>query len=397
MSGTITFPPNPTDGQLYTSGGVTWQWHANPGVWVNANTGNNFLAIAGGTMTGPITLSGNAATALQATPLQQVNAVVAPAFNDVGRNVVLNGLFNIQQRGQGTWSADSLFTADLWKTGVLLDSISFGIGNLTDTDRAGIGDESATATLYNIFTGNAGATAYNFIQQSIEKVQRLSGKTCILSFWARAASGTPRLGINGVQVFGTGGSPSAALNVLATGLSVTLSATWTRYSVSIPYPSTAGKTLGTNGNDCSMIRIFYSAGANSNAVAGNIGVQSGTIYLWGVQLEIAQSGQTLPTPLDYGGSPQQQLAQCQRFYQLGTFYGQTNLPAATAIYTISSNYPVWMRATPTLSLVGSNNSVSLTSFSMIPVGAYMAYASGSIVTGGNQTTLSANFSASADL
>src|SRR5215471_2986920 len=135
MSGTITFPPNPTDGQLYTSGGVTWQWHANPGVWVNANTGTNFLALSGGTMTGPITLpgnaasalqavplqqvvpiaggtmtgaltlSGNAATALQATPLQQVNATVAPAFNDVGRSYIHNGLMNIAQRGAGPWTA----------------------------------------------------------------------------------------------------------------------------------------------------------------------------------------------------------------------------------------------------------------------------------------------------
>src|SRR5215469_9179820 len=132
MSGTITFPPNPTDGQLYTApNGTTWIWHANPGVWANANTPTNFLPlsggtmsgaitlpgnaatalqavplqqvvpIAGGTMTGALTLSGNAATALQATPLQQVNAVVAPAFNDIGRNLLHNGSFQVAQRGFG--------------------------------------------------------------------------------------------------------------------------------------------------------------------------------------------------------------------------------------------------------------------------------------------------------
>src|SRR5215831_12799169 len=155
MSGTITFPPNPTDGQLYTAGGVTWQWHANPGVWVNANTGTNFLALSGGTMTGAITLPGNAATALQAVPLQQVvpiaggvtmtglltlsgnaatslqavplqqaNSIVAPAFDNIGRNLLHNGLFQIAQRGLGPFG-NSVYTADRWASAVTTDTNSF--------------------------------------------------------------------------------------------------------------------------------------------------------------------------------------------------------------------------------------------------------------------------------
>ena len=57
--------------------------------------------------------------------------------------------------------------------------------------------------------------------------------------------------------------------------------------------------------------------------AGNIGVQSGTVYLWGVQLEIG----SVATPLDYGGTPQQQLAQCQRFFQIVMTGGRASSPS----------------------------------------------------------------------
>jgi hypothetical protein len=54
----VSFPPNPTDGQLYTYGGVTWAWSAASGTWVNANTGANFVPFSGGTMTGALALHG---------------------------------------------------------------------------------------------------------------------------------------------------------------------------------------------------------------------------------------------------------------------------------------------------------------------------------------------------
>ncbi|HEY2416795.1 MAG TPA: hypothetical protein VGH84_02675, partial [Steroidobacteraceae bacterium] len=60
------------------------------------------------------------------------------------------------------------------------------------------------------------------------------------------------------------------------------------------------------------------------------------------QLEIG----SVATPLDYGGSPQQQLAQCQRFYQV-----HTQVPYLYAAAGINLTYdcalPVQMRAAPT--------------------------------------------------
>jgi hypothetical protein len=48
----------------------------------------------------------------------------------------------------------------------------------------------------------------------------------------------------------------------------------------------SGKTLGSNNDSFTGLEFFYSSGATNNAIAGNIGVQSGTINIWGVQLEI---------------------------------------------------------------------------------------------------------------
>lgn len=57
-----------------------------------------------------------------------------------------------------------------------------------------------------------------------------------------------------------------------------------------------------------------------NARAGLIGVQSYTLQLWGVQLEIGSVATALEMP-----DPQQDLAKCQRFYQV---HPQFHLPAA---------------------------------------------------------------------
>ena len=284
-----------------------------------------------------ITLPANVAT----------KADVATAQNNVGRNLIHNSAFTIAQRGAGPWTTSS-YTLDRWSISTTLDGISITRQVLADADRTAIGDEAAIYAFQNVFTGNAGASAYHNLAQNIEGIRRLAGKTVAFSFWAKAASGTPKLGLNMVQNFGTGGSPSAAAWINATGQAVTLSTTWTRYVVTFAVPSSTGKTLGTNGDDNTGASFFFSSGATVNSIAGNIGVQSGTVQLWGVQLEIAQPGQTQPTPLEKR-DPVLELQQCQRFYQFGYFtmgaYGTT-----TAANTGYGTFPVTMRATPQVTI-----------------------------------------------
>ena len=67
------------------------------------------------------------------------------------------------------------------------------------------------------------------------------------------------------------------------------------------------------------IRFWLSSGATLNAQAGSVGVQSGTIYFWGMQCEIGY----IPTVLEKP-APDFELAQCMRWFQT------TSRPASPA-------------------------------------------------------------------
>jgi hypothetical protein len=267
-------------------------------------------------------------------------AAIGPGYHDVGRNLLHNGLFNVAQRGAGPWTVTNGYTADRWSMSYNLDAISTAIVAAPDTTRAAIGDEACAQTFQPSFTGTAGAAAFSYVSQPIEGVRRLSAKTATLSFWAWCGTGTLRLGASFDQFFGSGGSPSAP--VTNNGQSVALTTTPQRFALTFSLPSVAGKTLGTSNDDHTTLNFWLSSGTTQASRAGNIGVQSGTIALWGVQLELGATA----TPLEKL-DPQQDLAKCQRFYQSTTVvYGGYNV-AGNNLSTVAY-FPVWMRAAPTV-------------------------------------------------
>jgi len=74
----LNLPDSPTLGQQFNVGGIVWTWD---GVkWTSvAPTSPTYLLTTGGTMTGAITLAGNATQPLDAVPLQQASAVPVTA------------------------------------------------------------------------------------------------------------------------------------------------------------------------------------------------------------------------------------------------------------------------------------------------------------------------------
>ena len=305
--------------------------------------------------TGAVTLeSDDVMTALTYTPYNstnpsgyqtaaQVTAAVAQALNNVGRNLIHNGLFNVAQRGVGSWTTAG-YTLDRWLFAPTGDTSTVGQSAVSDAHRAQIGDEAATSYLACSVNGTAGAGAFTVVYQPIEDVRRLAGKTITVSFWAISAAAL-KFGISLDQGFGSGGVPSASVE--GNGQTVTLSPTWTRYSLTFTLPSVAGKTLGSNNNHSTNLLFWYSSGATNAVRSGNVGVQTGAINLWGVQLEIG----SVATPLEKP-DPQFDLANCQRFYQ-----GNPGIPTgdywfnawgAGAWFAVSVPFQGRMRAVPTV-------------------------------------------------
>jgi hypothetical protein len=278
------------------------------------------------------------------------------ANNNVGRNLIHNSMFSVNQRGGGPFTipVNNLYTSDRWVGACIAagDSNTINVVTPSDGNRAQFGDESASTMLLNTFTGGSAAGNAILVSQYIEDVRRLANKTVTVSFWA-AASAALKLGVSFNQMFGGGGSPP----VLPNGQSVTLnSSAFVRYTLTFVLPSIAGKTVGANGDTATYLNFWLSAGSGFAARSGNTPVQSGTIWLWGIQLEIG----SVATPLEKL-DPRMDLANCQRFYH--TRQGRIYLyGGAGSSWELDFPFPVKMRASPTIATSGVtySNANSLT-------------------------------------
>jgi hypothetical protein len=263
-------------------------------------------------------------------------------------NAIINGNFEINQRlfSSGTSSG---YGFDRWTnitdgTGATFSSQQFPVGTSLDSN-------SPSKNFWRVVTSGQNSTSgFSILTQRIENVERFAGKSVTVSFYARAATGTPKVAIEINQNFGTGGAPSSEVNNFFGH--VTLSTTWQRYSVTGVLPLISGKTLGSAG-DFLGLSLWVSAGSSSNSRSGSLGIQSNTFDIWGVQLEEG----TAATPFRRNASSiQGELAACQRYYWRFDSLGASGgfMPFAMA-HGIDSNscrgiirYPVTMRRVPSL-------------------------------------------------
>ena len=293
-----------------------------------------------GTPTAPTAAAGDNTTQIATDAF--VTAAVAPAFNDANRNKIHNAYMNIQQRGSGPFTTSGLYTLDRWVVAYSSDTVSIAPGTYSDGNRTSLADEEATNNLTATITGSASAGAFSLVYQPIENVRRLSNRTVTVSFYAHATSGTPKLGVQLRQYFGTGGSPSSLVDI--NGTAVTLSTTPTRYNVTVTFASISGKTLGTNNDHYTRLAFWFSSGSTNNTLSGSIGQQSATFVISGVQLEIG----TVATQLEKL-DPGLDLANCQRFYQTtSVLWGGECTNAVTNYASMGLN--TTMRAVPTVAI-----------------------------------------------
>ena len=275
-----------------------------------------------------------------------INITAAPYA--AGKNKIINGDFTINQRNFTSTTTNGAFGYDRWNIAAVDGTTTFSSQQFTPGTAPVAGYEGTNYAQITT-TGQTATNAQSTLRQRIEDVRTYAGQTVTLSFWAKSSSGTPSIAVELVQGFGTGGSPSAAVNSIGvTKQAITTS--WTRYSFTISVPSISGKTIGTDANSSLLlVNTWISAGTDFNSRTGSLGIQTTTIDIWGVQLEAGSTATAFQTAT---GTIQGELALCQRYYYqvpdgLNESIGMAFYLSATELDLILQ-LPVQMRTTPTL-------------------------------------------------
>jgi hypothetical protein len=257
-------------------------------------------------------------------------------FGQAGKNKIINGNFGVWQRGT-TFTAYGSYWADRWTSTGDRTSPSFTQQTFTPATAPVAGYEGQ---YYARWVPGSGGTFSN-MQQRIEDVRTFANQGVTLSYWAKISTGTATNSPFIIQNFGSGGSAEVS-TALTTN---TITTTWTRFTHSFTVPSISGKTLGAS-SYLSILPLRFETASTAN------------VDVWGVQLEYGSTATPFQTAS--GGSPQAELAMCQRYYwrwNANTNFATCGIGAASSTTTgvITVMHPVPMR-TVVSAIDGSANS-----------------------------------------
>ena len=250
-----------------------------------------------------------------------------------GPNVIINGNFDIWQRG--TSFTVNGYTADRWR-------LSIGTGGspaatvTRQTHTLGQTDVPGEPRYYLRHDQTAAATTPPAVVQRIESVRTFAGEEVTVSVWLKASKTLTLTGFRLRQVFGTGGSPSSTVNHDSGALSLTT--LWKQFSFTTTLPSISGKTIGSNEDDYLELQIRLTINDT---------------YQVDVSEEQLELG---PAATEFQRRPfAAELALCQRLTwvvdvaQTGDIFGGAKAHSATAANAYVP-FPVTMRADPVLTI-----------------------------------------------
>jgi hypothetical protein len=371
----------PAEGQFAFTKDTNSLWYYDGAAWVASGATGDIegvtagIGISGGGTSGTVTVTNSMATAIDAkgdlvpgtgadtfarlavgandtiltadstaaTGMKWAAASVSVSKSSI--NEILNGDFFINQREFTSNTTDGSYNFDRF-----LQKNSGGTTTVTPQVFAGgepIAGAEGVNFLQSITASHSAAGDFAYISQRIENVRTLAGGNIVISFYAKANTGTPKVGVQIVQNFGTGGSPSAEVSTPISA--VTLTTSWTRYQVTVAAPSLSGKTFGTTANTSYVaLNLWQSAGSTFATQASSIGIQNYTLSLWGIQVEAGTSATSFQTAT---GTQAGELLACQRyFYNMKQNFMMVGQAKATNNARGMGKLPVTMRVEPTLTL-----------------------------------------------
>jgi len=271
-----------------------------------------------------------------------------------GKNKIINGDFYVNQRNFSSSTISLAYTFDRFYHYWISGTATISAQTFTPGTAPVAGYEGKNYLRMPTATVGTGTSDSMQLFQGIEGVRTFAGQTVTVSFWAKSASGTPKLGITLDQNFGTSGSSNVYTSSTITLMGGT---SWTRYTATLNVPSIAGKTIGT-ANDCLTLTLTLTAGATRDALFGtSVGIQSNTFDFWGVQLEAGSVATAFQTAT---GTLQGELQACQRYFlslnnnvTATADYFNGGYYSTTGLYGVV-NFPVQMRVAPSTSFTAGS-------------------------------------------
>ena len=156
------------------------------------------------------------------------------------RNLIINGDFQVNQRGNGSGVGDAGYIGvDRWKGYISTSSTIY----FTQTAfAAGQSDVDRNLRQYLRFDWlGTGSATTKILKQRIEGVEKGNGQNVTLSFWGRTEQADDCI-LRLIQNFGSGGSTQTNTD----SGTIDLTTSWQYFTHTFALPSTSGKTVGTN-------------------------------------------------------------------------------------------------------------------------------------------------------
>ena len=294
-------------------------------------TGTASTATAAATaygLSGSPTLSGISSVS---TTNLTVNGNAYPSAGSLSnRNLIINGSMEIAQRGTSS-SSNGYVSLDRWYVNQSGGSTTFS------QETFAVGSEIEGISTYGKLVVSS-SSDYTNIRQRIEDVKSIPTGTVTVSFWAKGTAPSGGLNIWIVQNFGSGGS----VDVDIAPEDVSLTATWTKYSVNFTIPSISGKTIGSS----NFLQVAFGQYSNTGTTAWELNIT-------GVQLEAG----TVATPFEHR-SYGQELALCERYYQILLAGNTSGGLANTGNYSFATPFRVVPRISSTGIVSYANSSLA---------------------------------------
>ena len=148
-----------------------------------------------------------------------------------GKNKIINGDFNVNQRNFTSTTTATTFGHDRWRLRSAGGTTTYSTQAFTPGTAPVAGYESTNFARL-VTSGQSGVNDYASIEQPIEDVRTFAGQTVTVSFWAKASTGTPNVGLTMQQYFGSGGSAVTYTSPAVTAITTS----WARYSFNVNVP-----------------------------------------------------------------------------------------------------------------------------------------------------------------